>query len=703
MILPPEYQKLVSDNLFSQGLWWSLQPSQGQMVMQLSGALEKLVGKRVESLESFVGRETSEKLLQKIDEIYQDCHPDNGEAYQAITSGHCLFSFVSEVDTTAGKQCFQNQLNLYFNDKTPLFLVACSPLNDLQFLDGSKPQMKNGKALLKHSNTYSHTFSHHSRFLAMLSHELRSPLLSMNSSVQQLLKEPEGGNDIRERLKTIYSSSEQSLYLINDILTYTQLEYDGLKLNPVLTPIDEIIERARAQAQPVADEKQVSLEIESSATSQNVMVDSTRLTQVLTNLVISVIKFTTEGNVRLVLVDKGAQEFVFKVQHSGDGIDTENMDNIFEPFAQIESQNVQAKQPFWGAGLALYVAQQLVSLMGSHIKVTSEKSLGSEFSFSLNLQALDSPFSEKNDLTQESERAVAVEMPEPSDSFEPSRDSSLSTNSFDQPLQILIADDSDINRMVLEGYLVDLNCEVKEARDGEEAWTLIQKVDFDYILLDIQMPYMDGTEVASRLNNYCQSGGQPRLKGVFAITAGGEIVKSETTNSDSTDYFDLWLFKPVTKKQVLEALELNFRGVGASTTSKNIEGLGSENAKNHKDDYQPVMRDVPSSFHHLLIPFINEVTSKLSEMSAMSAVGDTNSVSKAAHYLKGNAMLFQLIPMVDMLKVIEEIQESSEGDKQNTDKVDDSRHKKTIDVLQKIGLAIKTLEKSVPISDNMTQ
>ena len=265
--------------------------------------------------------------------------------------------------------------------------------------------------------------------------------------------------------------------------------------------------------------------------------------------------------------------------------------------------------------------------------------------------------------------------------------------------KILVADDSKINRMVLAGYLEEENCTVTEAKDGLQAWNMYQEGEFDFVFLDIQMPFLDGLEVSKKIQQSVKENPvhAKQLKGVFAITAGGEesgfIPPGESLESIG---FDGWFVKPVTQTQIVGLLQESYSSKSARIPAP--QAISSKPQPSKKTVPVDVESDldtfdkVPAQFHALMDSFLSEVTEGLAEMVSLNKVNNGFALAAKAHYLKGNCMLFQLDNMVDLFRTVEEIVKN--------EKISDVKQQKLDLVLEKLQFSLKYLEKSLMISHN---
>lgn len=685
----------LAKQVFEDSLWWSYERVGSDELINLSSALSKALGREVSSLKDIMGKYATSQLKLKIDDAIENYRDNRAEQD---------LRFVASFETVHGKRSYQNQMRVFEISDKLIVWSSCVDVTEMVELEREMVDaqgrltlaqvIERQKFLEDQNRVIKDSYARQSRFLAWISHELRSPLLGISSLVKRLKKLVGDSVEASVMLRTINMTAEQSTYLVNDILTFSQTEYDSIKLHPTKVELSELLENVKQLTKSIANDKGLNLSMVQLTEHDSVYVDSVRLTQILINLIINGIKFTQYGGVNLEVKEVKPNIYLFRVSDSGEGIARARLEEIFEPFAQVdslESSQIQRRSP--GAGLGLFVVKQLVELMGGKIDVSSLKNVGTQFRFELNLEsAVQSNLADKSSQNLETGNV----------GFSYDDEGSFAESNDNSKLVVLVADDSEINRMVIIGYLEDFDCEVVEAKDGMIAWEKLQEQQFDYVLLDIQMPIMDGIEVARNLHDAFQNGAQPNLKGVFAITAGGEVDGFET-DSDVlvSGVFDQWLVKPVNKSQICDLLNTDYRNKPQPTNS-----LGSEpqehfqsrsekmTARSDLDNniFAPTVTDIPSQFQKLIPAYISEMQQCLEQANDMISIDDNAALSKLAHYMKGNAMLFQLNGVVELCKQLELAQVVSNSHK--------ARPQDSEKIVEKIHLAIKSLEKSMSIGHN---
>jgi signal transduction histidine kinase len=234
-----------------------------------------------------------------------------------------------------------------------------------------------------------------SEFLATMSHELRTPLNSIigfSGILQQGLTGPLN-EEQKKQLGFVYSSAKHLLALINDLLDLSRVESGKMEIFRELTPIGEVVKSVVDSLAVLAQQKNLTLDVELDAPEVKLWIDRQKVTQILLNLVNNAIKFTEHGGVRIV-TETTAEWLTITVSDTGIGIARENLARLFEAFRQVDGS---ARRVHEGTGLGLYLSRQLVTLLGGRIWAESEFGVGSRFSFRLPRESSSTPSYERND------------------------------------------------------------------------------------------------------------------------------------------------------------------------------------------------------------------------------------------------------------------------------------------------------------------
>lgn len=331
-----------------------------------------------------------------------------------------------------------------------------------------------------------------SQFLATMSHEIRTPMNGMLGMIELLRMTKLDDTQVRYA-ETARRSGEQLLAIINDILDFSKIEVNKLELEHTEFELTLLLEDLRSLYQPQTDEKQLQLTVDYPPIAHDYLLrgDSLRLRQVLSNLLSNAIKFTEHGSVALNVLNQHETEqgitLCFVVEDTGIGIASEAQANVFEAFSQADGSTTRK---FGGTGLGLTICKRLVSLMGGDIQLTSEPNKGSCFSFTITLEKIlrtAAPAAQEKTLLSNS-------------SLSPSSSSGgtsimTDTSTVNQPTRrVLLVEDNATNQMLAIAMLENLEFDVDLASNGLEALEAFEQNHYQMILMDCQMPEMDGFE-----------------------------------------------------------------------------------------------------------------------------------------------------------------------------------------------------------------
>jgi len=357
-----------------------------------------------------------------------------------------------------------------------------------------------------------------SQFLSNMSHEIRTPLNGV-IGIGQLLKDTGLTREQTELVDTMNDSGLNLLDIINDILDYSKIESGKIELEHAPFNLNNLIEDIIKLLSPAAREKDLTIEYINSEKRWSLIGDSTRIRQVITNLIGNAIKFSNKGkiSVSLMIENQTKEKVTFRLSivDKGIGISKEHLSVIFDDFSQADNTTTRK---YGGSGLGLTISQKLVQLMGGKIKVNSELNKGSEFSFTLTLNRTEYHHTEKRNESISSHRQLS---------------------------KVLLVEDDRVNQMVAKKMLIKLNCEILVAANGKEAVQLYSEDHFDLVFMDVQMPIMNGIEATRLIRENFKS-----TTPIIALTAN--VMKDDREECINAGMNDI-LFKPV-KINDLEAI-----------------------------------------------------------------------------------------------------------------------------------------------------
>ncbi len=376
-------------------------------------------------------------------------------------------------------------------------------------------------------------------FLANMSHEIRTPMNGVIGMAELLLQEDLPPRQ-RERAKLVLESARSLLTLVNDILDFSKIEAG--KLDLVDEPFDLRAQFASIQAFFAAKmaEKNLGFHLRiGHGIPSNVSGDAGRLRQILMNLLGNALKFTAKGSITASVAvaerSEGSVLLRFAIKDTGIGIPSERREALFQSFSQVDASITRR---FGGTGLGLAISKHLAHLMGGEIGVHSLEGEGSEFWFTARFATLDG---------------------EP---IESGQDSSHNDSEHTVPVKgarILVADDNIVNQMVCTGILEHLGMEAVAVANGREALSMLENKPFDLVLMDMQMPEMDGLE-ATRAIRSTDSKVLDRTIPILALTANAMARDAEACLKAGMDGF---VAKPIMPSALEDAIRKHLKKPGA--------------------------------------------------------------------------------------------------------------------------------------------
>ena len=375
-----------------------------------------------------------------------------------------------------------------------------------------------------------------SQFLATMSHEIRTPLNGVLGMAQAM-----SGDDLserqRERLDIVRQSGESLLAILNDILDLSKIEAGKLELEAVEFSLSEVARGAHAAFTGLASKKGLSLSLHMKGDCGTYRGDPTRLRQIMYNLISNALKFTDAGEVRVTLSwQQGVLSLI--VADTGVGIAPDAVGRLFNNFAQADASTTRR---FGGTGLGLAICRYLAEAMSGSISVESQEGQGSRFIVSLPLEQING------------EPAIVVRATQPVDP----------SCAFERPARVLAAEDNPVNQLVLKTLLHQAGIQPVMVDNGAAAVEAWEREEWDVILMDIQMPQMDGPTATRRIRELERHRGGRRTP-ILALTADA---MSDQVAQYLAAGMDGHVAKPIEISNLFIALE---RALGETTDGQSI-------------------------------------------------------------------------------------------------------------------------------------
>jgi PAS domain S-box len=520
------------------------------------------------------------------------------------------------------------------------------------------------QALLEAKNKAEQAAATKTAFLANMSHEIRTPMNAIIGFTEVVLAS-ELKKEQQQHLLTIRQSAKSLLRLLNDILDTAKMERGNIELESLNFSIAAVLQELIAESEGTARGKGLQLHLQMADDLPPYLKgDPLRLKQILNNLVSNAIKFTEHGEVTL-SVSKEEERLHFLIQDTGVGIATERQNRIFDAFTQADAS---VTRRFGGTGLGTTICKQLVELMQGEIWLESEVGNGTKFHVLLPIVVGEEPKPEH--------QQGALNLP---------------------PLNILVTDDVQQNLDLLELILRELGHKVSLAHDGQEAVDLAQQRSFDLILMDIQMPGMDGLTATRLIRQNQQENHQPRIP-IIALTAS---VFQDDRYAAQEAGMDGFASKPIDIEKLMQeiahVLHLDLTTQPAPSPSATTE----PQAEIHDIvmipglNYQQGLKiwRQPQAYRQALLHFADEYQTSFSELQTLFT--DAEQGRYYAHKLKGvcnNLALKQLASLAQEL----------EGYCRAHQLIDIALIRKLSDLLNKTAQALHNWgnNKPIPMTDN---
>jgi signal transduction histidine kinase/DNA-binding response OmpR family regulator len=451
--------------------------------------------------------------------------------------------------------------------------------------------------------------------LATVTHDMQSPLGSI-LGFSDLLKKTTLNETQNQYVKNISYSSDYILSLVNDLVDFSKLENDKIKIEKVSYNPQELIENVFNSLKKSASDKGIVLLYSTEdELNTNLISDPYRIRQILTNLVTNAIKFTPNGHVKITgRKEKG--NLILEVEDTGIGMTQHEQSIVFEEFTQAHSE---IEKQFGGTGLGLTISKRMAELLGGTIHIKSEKEKGSVFSLIL-------PFD--RDISTEKTKKEPVE---------------IDTN-FLKDKKIIIVDDDSIQLSLMEALFENYPIKLTTLNDATKVIPLLMEEDFDLIFTDIQMPKKSGYVLVQKIRNHQK----PEIKNIPVVALSG---KRDSSPEDFIDKgFTYFVGKPARMDEIIQVMEFIFKGgkVPVTTPEKPIEKTGK---LYDLSSLKQFIGDDKEALNKIISVFLESTETNSIELK--ENIGNPTKLSETAHRM---LPMFRQIESFELAALLEKLE-----------------------------------------------
>ncbi|MEH2336995.1 MAG: ATP-binding protein [Nostoc sp.] len=470
-------------------------------------------------------------------------------------------------------------------------------------------------------------------FLAMISHEVRTPIASVTGMASLLL---DSGLTAEQQdfVETIHTSGNSLLKIINDFLDFSKIQSGNLELEEEPFGLRNCINEVLYLLAPKAREKGLKLTfLDTPKVPTRIVGDITRLRQILINLLSNAIKFTGTGSIEVSVITRknsninhsstNTDEIQFSVKDTGIGIPRDRLERLFKAFSQVNSS---ITRQYGGTGLGLAICKQLCELMGGKIWVESELSAGSTFYFTIAASIIP----EESEVRSQELLLLSPPKSVPMSSS-PSPDS--------HKLRILLTEDNLVNQKIALKQLKSLGYSADVAGNGKEALQLLEKIPYDLILMDCQMPVLDGLETTKEIHRWQESSFAGGCRPVIIAMTANAMKEDKQMCLDAG--MDDYLSKPVMKENLAATLEhwasVIFKAKEMDAVEQTVSTIdvGSVDLLINWERLHQLSENNPEFELELLQLFVEDIQPRIEIIKIAIATDNFEQLAREIHQIKG--------------------------------------------------------------------
>ncbi len=572
--------------------------------------------------------------MQQVDRIFRSSFDELVESFfqqpqvsETEKSTLPLSNIGDYIDIYKEKKSLESKVR-YLKDQM-LTLTA-----ELQAIEIKERELKRNEQSLKEERTHlREACESKSLFLANMTHEIRTPMNGVIGTLE-ILKETSLSPDQKKYLGIIETCAHTLLSLVNDVLDYSKIEANELKIDSVDFNLKEIVSQVRDILIFKAQEKGIEF---TTHILHDVPIwlhgDPLRIRQILLNLASNAIKFTDRGTVAIevttAMEDQNEVSALFKVKDTGIGIDEEQLEYLFQSYSQVNSE---ITRKYGGTGLGLAISKKLTDLMKGDIGVNSTKGIGSDFWFSLPLKKQKGTKKHQGDLVQLTKRIQTKDSGE------------------QHELSLLLVEDDVINQKITSILLEKEGFKVTVAENGHKAIEILKNNSFDLVLMDVEMPGMNGYETTRQIRQLKSSRLDTNLP-IIAMTAhamSGD--REKCISAGMNDYIS----KPINMhllNEIIDRLGISRSISGLPPLTEEV--LASDETAIQIKKLQKLQKEIEERFDMLVRVFLESIPQKLHAIYESIDKQCYEDLRITAHQLKGSCASFYAHKMVDLCQELE--------------------------------------------------